>query len=1021
MKTAPLISAIWDRGGPYAGVEGRPNAYVTVQMPWGGADPYVVDGDEDHVIHPTSTAGGGTKTGEVLRWFQKADNSQNERRLPNVLRISIDRSIDNDAATCSIEMSNQWMRNNNDPSSATTPTVGTPGYFTPSHGATMEAAARWGHQANDWAGVLVPNAMIRTYQGYGGYDKPLEEALEDGNVVLTGVWLVDSVDVRTDGRLNISCRDMMKLLINQQLYPPLVPADKYPLQYYRYVIEMRDIEAGASARFEYGDVRTIFHDSSVDRRFPGHIATGGAEVGGWKASMTLDSNLMTFAISTGYDSPTGACDWWEYEVGEYANAVWVYPWAGNYTAYISVMENDLWQGTEYVPASAYGASIPYVLRTSIPWEAAVEILLPRLYNAQYVRISLMNHQLTGFPTTPYYAGIRQFRVKTSEGGLAKYHTEVRRPITYAADAYRDPEDPAVFGYMTVSTRHAVDIFGDMIEFEQSGGHGVCNHDNHGCAVKPQNDGYWILCQAGHITAYGSAEHYGEPFGEYDNLQNNRTSGLISTPSGNGYWVVGWDGRIFAYGDATPYADQSRPSGEFFHAAQGHLTEHGLWLLATNGAVFTRGAAQHYGNWSKSAVTNTGQEDNLSEIAIDIRPTLENDGYWILSTGGRVDAKGAAEHYGEVGTPVENHDSYERYYNLLPSPTNDAYLIQRGDGRLFQFGSSSGTTIQFGGPTPGSQGQLRRQGNYLDYSDIIKELALWSGFLLFDPATPLNQFPPVYGNIESTGAYSPEPLPDSLFDKRPVLDAMTEIKEVVGYILFVDDFGALRFESPNWWGIGNVDEQGHRSSFIPEIDERVNLVSYGTSTNDDALRSTIIISSEDPDDAGDTTITTVLRPQTADGLKGLLVPAMWVNGWFQDAREQRIMADLIALHIWFQQRTGQISAVANPCIQVNDQIRVYERVTSEVFIHYVRGMSTSQDLESGQYVMNITTNWLGTPEEGGDWVITANSAYRGDPYHYVLDPATVEWLQETESAVLNSSPSAMNDPFNQNLDDLLGGL
>lgn len=198
MRTAPLIQQIWAAGGPFIG-EYKPNTVVTVQDPWSTADPYVTNGDEDHVIHPTSTkVGNYYQRGVPLRWYQKADGSQAETVVPNIEAVNIDRSIDSDAGTVSITMYNQWMYNNG-AAPATAAEIGIHGYFTPMHGVSPEAQARWGHETNAWESILVPNAILRTYQGFGGHNKTLEEALGDGNLLLTGIWLIDEVRVRTDG------------------------------------------------------------------------------------------------------------------------------------------------------------------------------------------------------------------------------------------------------------------------------------------------------------------------------------------------------------------------------------------------------------------------------------------------------------------------------------------------------------------------------------------------------------------------------------------------------------------------------------------------------------------------------------------------------------------------------------------------------------------------------------------------------------------------------------------------------
>ena len=92
------------------------------------------------------------------------------------------------------------------------------------------------------------------------------------------------------------------------------------------------------------------------------------------------------------------------------------------------------------------------------------------------------------------------------------------------------------------------------------------------------------------------------------------------------------------------------------------------------------------------------------------------------------------------------------------------------------------------------------------------------------------------------------------------------------------------------------------------------------------------------------------------------PFAWVNQSFTRRGEQKKMAELIGLHIWFSQRQGQAECAANPAIEIDDQVRFWERITSDAYIHYVRGVKTSHDLESGEYTMTLTTHWLGTPEE-----------------------------------------------------------
>jgi hypothetical protein len=48
--------------------------------------------------------------------------------------------------------------------------------------------------------------------------------------------------------------------------------------------------------------------------------------------------------------------------------------------------------------------------------------------------------------------------------------------------------------------------------------------------------------------------------------------------------------------------------------------------------------------------------------------------------------------------------------------------------------------------------------------------------------------------------------------------------------------------------------------------------------------------------------------------------------------------------------------------------VFERTTSEGYVHYVRSISSSNDLESGEWNYSLETNWLGQDPESS-WVFT----------------------------------------------------
>lgn len=970
------IMDTWKAGGPFVGPNGKPHTRVTIQTPF--------DGNFLHTVRAVSW-----KRGVPLRWYQNSTNSQVEIEVPNVRDVTIDRNVDQVAASCQITIANQWMRDNGEPQPGLE--TGEPGYFTPTRGSGMEARARWGHVPNEWRGALVPNALLRTYQGYGGHAKELDEAVADGNLMLTGVWLVDAVSVGAKGDLSLECRDMAKLLIEQQLYLPLVPADKYPLKYYRWIYKTKKVLSHSVTRTTVSaakpGIRRVTYSDSASDRWYGY----NANLHGHRPLDSLDGRADTYWLSVGNSGPDRpfTTDWIQYNVNSEVNAIRVHTWGGNYQMYVSVMVNGQWLGSQTIPYDYTpligtqpryvdtGANIKYVAMYGTPWEASKIYTLPAMYHAQKIRISFRHH--TRSPWGPWYyrCGVREFQAMVSATGPKGGPVSVTyQPLhTFAEQA-----KPSWVGYLAADGFDNVDAFGDGRRFVQSGGP-PAQGTTMVVTQRPQGDGYWTLTGSGEIRSFGAADDLGDP--ERRGLPGNWTRGhwqaMCVTASGEGYWIINTLGGIEAFGDATEYPDLPKltySSPYYYRTADSHPDHPGFIVARTDGRVISIGGAPTFGNWV--GTTRRG----INSI-ISLRYNMEGDGYWLMTESGVVQAKGNCDdHGGGVTTPAITNDWYKKYWSLVPQE-DGGYLVLRGDGEMYPIG----TEYFFGGPVPGGTAVLRRDGNYKDYSDIIKDLALWSGFLLYQTGSMVQE-PNVYGNIESTGSYAKEPLPDEIFDKRPVSDAMNELKEAVGYLLWVDEEGALRFQSPNWWAPGNFNELGERLTTIPEIDERVNLTEYRAAESDDPLRSYIIIASEDPDEASESTISTKIVPPSARRLRGLVKPAMWVNGWFQDKDEQQLMAELIALHIHFQSRLGEVTCVANPAIQIDDQVRIIERVTNESLIHYVRGISTTHDLKTGTYTMTLTTHQLGTNE---GWLIGDV-----DDSDYLLSPRVLEYLKDSPS-------------------------
>jgi hypothetical protein len=504
----------------------------------------------------------------------------------------------------------------------------------------------------------------------------------------------------------------------------------------------------------------------------------------------------------------------------------------------------------------------------------------------------------------------------------------------------------------------------------------------GIVADPQGDGYWLIGDDGGVFTYGRNVFYGS-------LAGDIIHGIIGgarSPSGNGYWLGATDGTVFAFGDATWYGGNVPASGEMVAVetaggvdgyyqcdTQGHVYSFGsapfyggvpftsdpivgmavcpdgsgYWLLDSTGHVYTYGdpgvgVINYYGNGDPAV--------GSPYTAIETTPT--GLGYYLVTKRGHVYTFGDAVYHGGTSGMVLN----DPISDIAVRPDGAGYWLVAEDGGIFTFGG-----IDFYGALPGVfEADYTEDGNYFDYADIVKDLLLWCGFWLYDGGVS----PDVYGNIESTGAYGPEGLPLEMFDKKSPIEAITQIKEIVGYITWVDADGAFHFESPNWWEEGNFLSDGSRTNVLPEIDERVQLISYGVQSDDKTARDRIIISNDDPylypDISGLITTTVNLDNPI---LRGMLRPAMWSNGILTEPGDQQTMAALLGKQLMFMQRVGSVVCWANPMFELNDQCRIWERQTDEVYDHYIRGINTSHDFDTGQYTMTVTTHWLGRDWSG----------------------------------------------------------
>jgi hypothetical protein len=1026
VRDVPYIWDVW-RSGVYVG-DTKPSTRVTVE--------------ESFLLRATGPVVGQWERGPA-RWFQRQDiTKQIETEIPGVTNVSINRSNEPDAGTCDITIRN-----------VTAPTLGAPelpagqfsdiGHYTPERGESQEAAARWGHAINPWHGVLVPNALIRTYQGFGGHDKSVRDAVADGNIVLNGVWLVDDVTISADGTINLKLRDMAKLLIDQQLVPPLVPQELYPLEYKRYHFETFPIPAdpppgdGVACPGTHYATGDGWHSSSDETYGVYNAGNTGHPPGDafdisvdpdWRVSGEWPVHQRSYWLSEPKDSPNDTV-WIEMDIPNelgIVNEVYYHAWKGTmegrgcHLVMVSVLERGEWAPAETNQGGMTPQGIPYVCTfvpgtERAPGESTNRHALPRDYTATRLRLTVTN--LLWADDFPYEHLDPDFHGGGFRGGARKlmacYNAArtIYPALVYTAGAIPVNDDDRL-GYWQVRSNGRMFAFGDSRVYPAEGGMThvaqVC-----GMAVHPNGRGYWTIDVAGRIVASGDAHWYGDP------LYDGNWADIAPTPSGGGYWALRRDGTVHTYGDANYYGGSTHegyhPDGVRAHAhsLESHPDNQGYWILWSDGFVDAFNLP-HYGNANRDGFFPL-------EWTTALRRTSTGAGYRILSGLGIVQVFGDATHHGNAGAgSAYAEDQWYRglcWELFASSSTDKGYFIQRLDGNLSGHGDYKG----FGSIGTG-QGELRYDGNYKDYTDIIRDLLLWGGFYFYADPQPDGELPDVYGNIENTGVYGTnDPLPQDMFDKRPIIDAIRDIKAIVGFLFFIDAEGGARFELPTWWQMGNWlmhSTGGERTPFnyMPEIDEKVQLTSHSVVRSGQAARSEIIISTQYPystvngQKAPDGIVKTCIVSSSAPDLKGIIMPFMGVNKEYLKVEEQQTMAELLDMQIWFQRRTASVNCVANPLIDVNDQVRIIERQTGDVYVHYVKAVSFTHDLQSGSFTMSLTTHWLGGTPYGQLRLFYACAARpQGDGYWQISAAGDIHAYGAAELYERNEDDSHLSWP------------
>lgn len=314
-----------------------------------------------------------------------------------------------------------------------------------------------------------------------------------------------------------------------------------------------------------------------------------------------------------------------------------------------------------------------------------------------------------------------------------------------------------------------------------------------------------------------------------------------------------------------------------------------------------------------------------------------------------------------------------------------------------------------------------EGNYADYSDIVKLFLAYGGFLW--PAEPklafqnfrdgrTNMPPPnsdsvllwlkawyytattgalaaeggtalatylsanrpqmgdLWADIEQSGTFGPAPLTSDIFDKKPLMDGIAYIRDMLGFVFWIDEDGGAQFRSQNIWALGNNvrfadhrwGSQGqrwvpaaHPSDWAITIHEQQTIKSLVATLDSKNVRERVIVANVEGNIGA---VTQGFRPYSLPAA-GMRRVAIWSDQHFKSEAECQVMADLIAVRQLFTYRTDTVRIPGYGAIQVDDQVKLVEEVAEEVEdIHYVKGISSSLDMSTGEFWYDLDTHWLG---------------------------------------------------------------
>lgn len=835
------------------------------------------------------------------------------RELPNARSLTTDRAIDTDTATAQLTLFNTLpLPPGTGPDKAGS--FDLLGYYTFNRGRTPYSVTEWGHEANQWQDFLVPDRLIRTYQGYGADYSVVPEL--DPNLVQTGMWLIDDVVYAEDGTIQVEMRDLSRLLTDHIMFPPVVPIAHYPL-----VFEQERTVITSSSSASSPTTTTGAQVSGAQYVRPTYAKdsnyTESKTQAGHHPKDAFDANAATYWLSTGNEQPSGPAiyEWVEGSLpagSQKVRAVRFKAWAGPYTAFLSLMVGGKWTGTTKIPYDASAdrggtsnfSDITYIKSLTVSKDGeAVFVLTSDVLNVQAIRITLTNLYNSGIAglnaRAVYRGGIRTIEysptapVAAPSTAAGTGTTTTVSGLVCPANVVSDFRIGYAGGTVTrvIAKIPVMPPEGCQVRIGANAKTGITLTSADALAGFP---GYYSRDNTGSIAVGTKVRLYvGNCYREATVTSNLPAKVPDPSPNNDGITTFG------NYSDYSQIVKRLLAYGGFFWPRDGKQI-----LTDANTATF---------NWLESDPFLS--TDSAASVVAELR-------FAYLS---------GTMTYDQIRAYVDRlkYANETQHFVPLPTPpgTDDAFLTgdDNIDFRINQIFEERGVRVQAGGR--------------------------------------------VWGDILMSGTSGPAKLDADVWDKKPLQDGINYVKDILGFIFYIDELGGAQFRLPNVyrrgnWSVGTNSLDRTRTPTVKVFDDLTKVLTLKAKLSSRNTREKVFVANVNGK------IGAVARGRNPFP-SGLRRVAGWTDQRFESEAECIVMADLIALRQLFTYRQDSVRIPADPSIQIDDQIELRERTTGEAYLHYVRAIRSEWQLESGIWTYDLTTSWLGVDPEG-EWAFRSAS-------------------------------------------------